>query len=428
MARNILLTNLHSDCNAGDYALRQVACEQLQANFTGCKLALSLNDPTHYQGDLPALASFSSWVKEGRRYHMGRLLSLLPTTVIPTLTARLFGRPWYGLTPMPLRIWMHTLLEADFVVSAAGGFLYHSGKGVTLLLSLFPLALAALAGKPFYLLPQSYGPLRGGWQAWLLRSVLRRARLIMAREPLSMEILRAWGVAQNTCLLVPDLAFGFEGLPPEAGRAWLKAQGITAGRPLLAVTALDWEALNPAFRDQEAYEEALVKVMRHFAEVQNGQVLLLPQCWGPSWVEDDRRVAHRLAERLSQVRPAPLAVDQPLAPELLQAVLGEADFVLGTRLHSLIFALARSVPGLFLEYLPKTAGLARLVGLEEWVVPLPGITPQALLEKFQRAWEMRRETRRHLRRLMPTLIAQSRQAGALIAADYAALCQERSRP
>lgn len=426
MSIKIFLLNIHSDRNAGDLALSRVTIQQLQTNFPGSQITLSMNDPQSYNGDLDVLGSYFIWIQEEAHWHLSRLLWLGPATLVPLLTWRIFGKAWYGLTPKRIRDWVRVYIEADLIASTAGGYLYSSGKGLTIILVMYSLALAVLAGKPLYIFPQSIGPFAFKWECTLARWLYTRARIVMAREPISYNNLIACGIPESKCLLLPDLAFGFIGASKEAAQQWLQTQGIdsTTTRPLLGMTIIDWGAWSPGFDRQSAYEEAVIAAIKMFIEQYAGKVLLLPQTWGPTDAEDDRIVAHRVADRIPELGHAILVVEEPLSPDLLQAVFGEMDLVIGTRMHSNIFSVSRGVPVLPIGYLHKSLGIAQVIGLDEWVIDIRQVDAEILTEKLVTLWERRTEVRTHLEQTIPTVIEESQKAGKLIAQDFASLADK----
>lgn len=422
MAETIFLLNVHSDRNSGDLALTRVTVEQLQVNFPASQIVLAFNDPQSYQGSLPTVNSVYPWLmrNDGRLRRLLRLAALFPSCLVPILTMRIFGKPWFGLTPSALRPWIKTYLEADLVVSTAGGFYRSSGKGLTFLLTWHSLALAVPARKPLYIFPQSIGPLRYGWEKTLSRWLFSKARIVMAREPITMHNLRTYGVPPEKCVLLPDVAFGFSGAPREAAEEWLRSHGLdpVADRPLLGVTVINWEGQNREFKYQAVYEAAVKAVIRKFAAEHQGKVLLLPQTWGPSAIEDDRVIARRIVEELPDLQNSVQMIEQPLPAELLQAVFGAMDVLIGTRMHSNIFATSRLVPVIPIGYLHKARGIAEMLGISEWVIDIDQISSEILIEKFDCLWNRRWEVRAHLEETIPEIIAQSRQAGVLVAEDY----------
>ena len=87
-------------------------------------------------------------------------------------------------------------------------------------------------------------------EVWIIRKLLSRARLVMAREPLSLQNLLKWGIPPARCHLFPDLAFAFQADSGEQGRSWLRSMGVDphAARPFLGVTVMNWGRPKPGFR------------------------------------------------------------------------------------------------------------------------------------------------------------------------------------
>ncbi len=420
MPENIFLINVHSDYNAGDLALSRVTVQQLEQNFQDCKITISMNDPQSYEGDLPVLNSHFVWVLDGYHWNWGRLIWLAPGSIIPIISNRIFGKAWFGLTPKKIRDWVNAYIEADLVVSTAGGFLRSSGRGLTLLLTVYSLILAVLAGKPLYIFPQSIGPFSFTWEGPLVKWIYSKARLIMAREYITVDHLTSCGIPRDRIILLPDVAFGFKGASKDQAREWLLSKNIDRvdNKPIMAMTVMDWSATNQAFGRQSVYEDAVSAVIKFFVTKNGGKVLLVPQVWGPSKAEDDRITARRIAERLSEMKSEVVFFDEPISPDMLQAIFGEMDIVIGTRMHSNIFAATRMVPVIPIGYLQKTLGIANSAGLDEWVVDIEEVDAEILINKLTELWEQKELVKSHLAGIIPHLIEESKNAGILTAQDY----------
>lgn len=425
MSIRIFLLNIHSDRNAGDLALSRVTVHQLQTNFPDCQITLSMNDLQSYQGDLHALNSITTWISTGKGWNLTRLIWLVAATITPVICRRFFGKAWFGITPRSLRPWMQACLESDIVVGTAGGYYYSTGSGLNLLLTAYSLVLAILAGKPLYFFPQSIGPFKYQWERLVAHWIYTRARIVMVREPISVQYLLDCGIPESKIILLPDVAFGFQGASREAARDWLKAQSIDPenDRPLLGMTVMDWETFAPNFKRQDVYEGAVTAAIRLFVDKHRGKVLLLPQTWGPTRGEDDRLKAAQVAKRLPEYRDSIFVIDQPINPELLQAVFGEMDLVIGTRMHSNIFSISRGVPVIPIGYLHKSLGIAQMAGLGEWVLDIDRVDALNLIEKLEELWMRRQVIRSHLKKVVPNLIEESQKVGRIIAEDFAGLGQ-----
>jgi colanic acid/amylovoran biosynthesis protein len=420
MSVNILIINVHSSRNAGDAALTQVTLEQLQSQFPQCRITLAMDDPGSYTGEGTALCSLFGLMRDGDRWRPESLLRLIPATLTPVLSHRWWGKAIFALTPRDWRTLLRAYLGADLIVSKPGGFLYSSGRGVALFISLYTLALGWLAGKPVYLLPQSVGPFARRWERWLVGLVLDRLRKVIVREPISLSQLEICGVRAARCHLLPDMAFAFKGAPEAAAQQWLYDHRFEpdSGSPLLGMTVINYGAQNRRFLEQARYEAACAEAVRFFVEQIGGRVIIFPQVWGPSPSQDDRVPARRIAQQLADLGQALMVIETPLPPDLLKAVYGKMDLFVGTRMHSNIFALSQRVPAIAIGYQHKTQGILQMLGLERWSISIENLTGRVLQEKLAALWREREAVRAHLDRILPALIAQAQSVGALVAKDF----------
>jgi colanic acid/amylovoran biosynthesis protein len=425
MSEKILLINIHSSRNIGDAALLQVTLQQLRKNFPSIELTLCMDDPDSHTGSEKKINSIFSWAYPFRKdEHTGwnylRLIALLPATLLPLLGKKVFDRKIWLLTPKSMREIVNAYLDADLVVSKPGGFLYSSGRGVSLLIAVYSILYAYLAGKPVYMLPQSVGPLKHKWERLVVRWLLERIRIVMVREPISFQLIKDIGVKNKQCYLIPDLAFGLADAGQEAGSDWLRAHGINTqlGFPLLGMTMINWGEQNSQFDQQSEYEMACGNTVRYFVNKINGRVIIFPQVWGPLPSQDDRIPAHRLLARLSDLSGAVTVIDEPVPAELLKSIYGWMDLFIGSRMHSNIFALSKGVPVIAIGYLHKTEGIARMVGIEKWVIEIHQMQGDALQEKLVRLWSERRTWRDRIQQVIPDLVQETERAGKMVANDY----------
>jgi colanic acid/amylovoran biosynthesis protein len=139
---------------------------------------------------------------------------------------------------------------------------------------------------------------------------------------------------------------------------------------------------------------------------------------GPTAAEDDRHAARRVYQQLQPYGRQVILVEAPLAPAQLQAAYGEMDLFIGTRLHSNIFALTRTVPVLAIAYQYKTYGVMEMLGLGDWVLAIETLSGQALGELLQRLWAERTNLRAELAQRIPQLQQEIQGELAQIRTDY----------
>lgn len=426
MSISIVILNVHSSCNSGDAALTQVAIEQLREHFPDSHIFLVMNDPDSYQGEEQTLLSFLTWVNLTGKQQARRFLQIVLFSLLAIATKRLLGKPWYVPFAKEMRHTTHAILSADLVVCTPGGYFFSYGRGRALLITMYSMVLAILAGKPLYLFPQSIGPFRYKRERFFAHWILNRARLVMVREFTSFQYLQNCNINPKKCYLLPDMAFAFEPASKETAHSWLTDQVINPNhkRPFLGITVIDWEKQYPGFQNQGAYEAAITSTVRYFIESLGGKVFFFPQSYGPSQAEDDRVPAQRIVQQLGDIRQSIVLVNTPLPPGLLKAVFGQMDVFIGTRMHSNIFALSMGIPVIAVGYLHKTRGIAQTVGIEDWVIEITDINGHQLIERLKRLWDQRAQMREQLLKTVPTLAAQARRAGDLLAEDYLILTKK----
>lgn len=404
----ILILNAHSAQNAGDLAILRESIACMRRAFPGADLTITMND--EISGLLPAdavfVGSFTRWMmRVDARGEWRWRKSLVPLYAALLILSSLL----YRLTRLQLlprlpdrRDLLRAYYAADVVAVIGGGHLYarHSANIAFVWLWL-GIALAVLMGKPLIFLPQSFGPLPGRIQQAMLRWLLSRSALVVAREYRSLRLLAAIGLRRRV-LALPDLAFGDDAIDSESLLAPEVAALAADRKPLIGLTLMDWQGQNPQFRNQRSYEAAVLALMRHVGDRYGAQVVLFAQCTGPNAAHDDRIIARRLlAEARSQGLDNVYFVDAALSPEQLKAAYGRLDLLVATRMHSAIFALSRNVPALAIGYLYKSVGIMEMLGLERHALDIATIDAETLCAGFDALWSEREAIRRQLSERIP---------------------------
>lgn len=404
----ILILNAHSAQNAGDLAILRESIACMRRAFPGADLTITMNDelsdllPT----DAVFVGSFTRWMmRVDARGEWRWRKSLVPLYAVLLILSSLL----YRLTRLQLlprlrerRDLLRAYYAADVVAVIGGGHLYaRHAANIAFVWLWLGIALAVLMGKPLIFLPQSFGPLPGAIQQGMLRWLLSRSALVVAREYRSLRLLAEIGL-RHRVLVLPDLAFGDDATDSQSPLVPEVAALTADSRPLIGLTLMDWQGQNPQFRNQRSYEAAVLALMRHVGERYGARVVLFAQCTGPTAAHDDRLIARRLlAEARSQGLDNVDFVDAALSPEQLKAAYEQLDLLVATRMHSAIFALSRNVPALAIGYLYKSVGIMEMLGLERHALDIATIDAETLCAGFDALWSKREATRRHLAERIP---------------------------
>ncbi len=419
---NILLINQNSALNIGDFAIHRETIRLVEQAFPGARLVLTYHDRARAQQHLPGytiLEPIEAWAYQvGAQGQIlfsppvGRLFALAALAVA-VLVYRLRGSAPRVFRDPEKQALLVAYTSADLVLASGGGYIYDTAVAASPLARLITFVmwscfllggnlLAIALNKPLVLLPQSIGPLHEPLQRRLVAWMIRRARFTFVRERESLALLDALGCGSKA-VYAPDMAFGMAGAEPGSARAILDAAGLERLEPAycVGVTAIDWRGQSQAFAPQAAYEQALVECIDQLT-AEGAVVVLFAQCHSlmPAW--DDRLVNQRLHASVRQPERV-LMINQVIMPELLQALYGQMDYFIGTRMHSVILATNAGVPALAIGYLYKSIGIMRELGLAQRCFDIATVTSEQLLAGVA---ELRRQPERET---IERYVAQSRR-------------------
>jgi colanic acid/amylovoran biosynthesis protein len=107
-------------------------------------------------------------------------------------------------------------------------------------------------------------------------------------------------------------------------------------------------------------------------------------------------------------RPASVLTDS-FDHRTIKAMYGDLDLLVGTRFHSVIFAMTSSVPVLAIEYEHKTSGIMHDLGLDEWVHDIATVDAATLIAGLRGLVARRAEVMARLAERMPAYQARARE-------------------
>ncbi|WP_164842384.1 polysaccharide pyruvyl transferase family protein [Actinoplanes solisilvae] len=392
----IILSHAYSRFNAGDAALLSVLVQDVREVFPGAELTVLMMDEVRPGETFDGVAvrrlptqdsvdgSTARWIK------LARSLATLAGT---TLAARAPALEHRRIIGRRLAEHLRLCRGADLVVCVGGGYL--RGKPTwsstfTLALLLQPLLMYRWLGVPTVLYPQSIGPFPTRPQRWMAQRVLRETDLVIVRENISQEILAGLGVTGNVLRSV-DSGFAFAAEGTVDLRARLR---VRPGRPLVGVTVREW--LDPA--GQERYERAVAGAADAAVEEFGATVVFVPQVTSERQDDDDRTCGRRVADRM---RHPATVLDESYDHRTIKALYAGLDLLVGTRFHSVIFAMTALVPVLAIEYEHKTTGIMRDLGLDEWVHDIATVDRDTLVASLRDLFARRDEVVAQLAERMP---------------------------
>lgn len=277
------------------------------------------------------------------------------------------------------------LSSSDYLFIKGGGFIY-AYRGLRyyyyLYFQLYLIMLAQRLRIKVMIMPNSFGPFDTKFGCYLTRRVLNKCTVVATRELISTQRLLDIRVDEERIRSLPDMAFTLEPIEKSQAESKLKKAGIDRLERLVGFTVRPWRfpgCSDPA-RAWSNYIDSIVSLSRH-VKSKSYTPVFFPQSIGPHDHEDDRIAIREVLKRLGD--EGVFFVNGDWLPQELAGMYGLMDFFVGTRMHSVIFAMLGAVPVIAISYQgPKAQGIMEQALLSDYVINIDSVTPNALQEMF----------------------------------------------
>ena len=407
----ILVVNAYVRQNAGDAALLSVLLGQLDNAFPGAEMRVAgMEDPASaqdFEGTIN-VGSIRLWTSKEQVWRPRRIARKLLAGLVHVAWYRGSTRSWTSATrllPKGARRELEALQSANLVVSLGGGYI-RGTDGVegdlSVYLVLLPIILAERLGTPVLLAPQSFGPFSNDRQRHAVTGALSGATKVFVREDTSMQVLLELGVPAERIERAVDSGFAFTG---NGSMNWRGRLAASKADVVVGLTARRWLAAE----GQAAYERSLATFIDHIHDAYpDFRVVLIPQVMSAYQQDDDRIVERRIASNCSAER-RPILIHDVDGHRDLKDLYSMLDILVGTRFHSVVFALTSRVPCLAVEYEHKTGGIMRELGLDHWVLKMENLASTALISRFEELVREQRSYREYLDEVIPPYVVHANE-------------------
>ena len=415
----IVISHVYSSNNNGDAAILSAQIDELDRTFSGPQMSIMTVDvvaPGYKFDGVPVINSLM-YGSVSPANNIVKKFVLAFAMMLYTALFALVYKTFRRKLPLPdgWRKPLQLLVEADMQVCVGGGYLRakdnHSST-VILMLMFHQIWLAKLLGKPVYLYAQSFGPYPKKIQYKIASWGLKQADLLLVRESKSFALVKKIGVPRERIFQVPDSAFMFQPKVNPEARKWLGLSSQSSDK-IVGVTARTWL---PA-KEQAQYEQALAAFIDSVSSRPGYKVAIIAQVTLEEQNDDDRVVGRRIYE-MCKHKADVVFLDRRFNHYEIKSVFANLTYLIGTRFHSVIFALTAGVPAIAIEYEHKTSGIMQDLDLGHWVIPMEKVTAEGLKRKFAEMLEAAPNYRAHLSRVVPPYMARASDTGAIIQKDY----------
>ena len=260
----------------------------------------------------------------------------------------------------------------DLLVVGGGGILFDAEAR----LYLREAQIAREKGVPVMLYAIGAGPLTDPVVQAAVRETLEHVDVITVRERAAQQTLEAAGVHRDVIVTAdPALLLKPEALP----RGLMKLEGLEGRRRVIGMSVREPGAAAPDI-DPKEYHALLANAADFMVDRFDADVCLVPM---ERSVLDSQH-SHAVIAQMLRAQRATVLKAEYTSGQLL-SLMSRFSFVVGMRLHFLIFAALRGVPFVALPYAGKVSGF-----LEELQVPAPPmqlVNAGRLIAYIDQSWD-----------------------------------------
>ena len=282
----------------------------------------------------------------------------------------------------------------DLLLFGGGGILYDAEARIYLR----EVLVAKEHGVPVMLFAVGAGPLKDPTVQEAVREALKGVAAITVRERSAQQCLEECGVHEDVIVTAdPALLLKPEALPRNA----LKFEGLEGRSRVIGMSVREPGVAAPDL-DPNVYHSLLANAADFMVDRFDADVLFVPMEHSVL----DSQHSHAVIARMLRAQRARVLNGEYTSGQIL-AMMSRFSFVVGMRLHFLVFAALRGVPFVALPYAGKVSGF-----IEDLKLPAPPINlvnPGRLCAHLDQAFDDRKSVKSTLAKSVPLLQERSRQ-------------------
>lgn len=281
------------------------------------------------------------------------------------------------------------------LILGGGGILFDTYAQV----NLRPVVLAQEIGRPVMVYAVGAGPLEDAAEQQAVRDCLNRADCITVRAVDSRKLLEQIGV-QRAIEVTADPALLLE--PEPVTPDVLLREGLQSDRRLVGMSVREPGRAAPDVMESQ-YHQLLANAADFMIDRYDIDIVFVPM----ERQARDIQQAHAVLSQMAFADRAMVLKGTYTSGQIL-SLMDHFTFVVGMRLHFLIFAALRRIPFVALPYAGKVANF-----LQDLQIPMPPIkvvNAGRLIAHIDRAWDHRQEYQARIDRALPALQERARRA------------------
>lgn len=293
---------------------------------------------------------------------------------------------------------LRILLRSDVLVYG-GGSLIHDLTPYNLVFMYFWQFIAQLFRKKVYYFSIGIGPISTETGKKLSRHFLTRAAAVFPRDERGYQICHELGV--KNLELTRDAAFMVNRKNQCSGSS-LKKENLVSN-DYVTVTASQWFSSQNFWKKNSFNFDSQIETLGN-ALVETIRFLGKRMIFVPTEKRD-----YLLGEQLRTIinsRDFTVASPELNCKEMAE-LIENSYMLIGTRMHSIIFASRQGVPFIPLIYDEKVSQLLKLLEMENYAIPLEELSPEVIVNKLNEVEKNYNEIQKNLHKF-------TSEAGSLI--------------
>ena len=303
------------------------------------------------------------------------------------------------------------ILRCDLVCDITGGDSFSDIYGLPRFLRGYLLKyVCQLTGKPFVLLPQTYGPFQTQLARILARQIFNQSQTIYSRDRQGLAVVQELIGPSRKVKHCPDVAFIMDSIRPDTPQVAFLEQLKVEKKQLIGlnISGLLYHGgytQDNMFNLAGDYPELIINIISYFSCLADHHVLLVPHVLPASnfLLEDDFLAAKKVLQGLPiNIQNKVVVLEKGYDQNETKFVISLCDFFIGSRMHATVAALSQVVPAVGMAYSGKFSGVFETAGVEDCVLDLRLLNNAQVLNKIQMIFARRVKLCEALEKTIPS--------------------------
>ena len=281
----------------------------------------------------------------------------------------------------------NTIINSDLVCDITGGDSFSDIYGIKRLVIGYLIKRACqLSGKPFIMLPQTYGPFNSSRAQKLAQIILLHADRIYSRDKEGLKTVEELVGKTDKTILCPDVAFTLQPKECKFPKGYPDSACQIIGINISGLLYNGGYTGNNEFNIKCNYKEILENIIKYFNSIENTYIMLVPHVVPKQFiVENDLEACSSLYNELPDLIKEKVFIAKPESGNFydeseIKYLIGKCNFFLGSRMHSTIAAISQCVPTVGLAYSNKFAGVYETVGIKNCVLDMRSLSDDEIIK------------------------------------------------